>query len=158
MAENTTPESTAQESSRQVMLQRIYVKDCSFESPRSPTVFDNRTPPEITVNMQSNAQVLENGNVEVVLQVTAEAQLEGRTVFLVEVQQAGLFTLTGFSEEENAMLIASYCPSILFPYLREVVSSLTIKGGMAPLILQPVNFDALHAQQQAAAQTADNAD
>ncbi|HEX6549195.1 MAG TPA: protein-export chaperone SecB, partial [Gammaproteobacteria bacterium] len=68
---------------------------------------------------------------------------------LVEVQQAGLFTLTGFNEQERAVILSTYCPNILFPYLREVVSDLTLKGGMAPLLLQPVNFDALYAQQAA---------
>jgi preprotein translocase subunit SecB len=150
MADNTTPAAaanTAQSADKQIMLQRMYVKDCSFESPRSPAIFGTSFTPEITVNMHTNAQPLEDGNVEVVLQMTAEASHEERTVFLVEVQQAGLFTLKGFNEQEQAMILASYCPNILFPYLREVVSDLTLKGGMAPLILQPVNFDALYAQQ-----------
>jgi preprotein translocase subunit SecB len=150
MADNTTPAAAAtteQSADKQIMLQRMYVKDCSFESPRSPAIFATSTAPEITVNMHTNAQPLEDGNIEVVLQVTAEASHEERTVFLVEVQQAGLFTLKGFNEQEQAMILASYCPNILFPYLREVVSDLTLKGGMAPLILQPVNFDALYAQQ-----------
>jgi preprotein translocase subunit SecB len=150
MADNTTPAAAAtseQNGDKQIMLQRIYVKDCSFESPRSPAVFATPMTPEITVNMHTNTQLLEDGNIEVVLQVTAEASFEQRTVFLVEVQQAGLFTIKGFNEQELAVLLATYCPNILFPYLREVVSDLTLKGSMAPLLLQPVNFDALYAQQ-----------
>lgn len=150
MADNTTPAAaatTASSGEKQIMLQRLYVKDCSFESPRSPGIFASPMTPEITVNMHTNTQTLEDGNVEVVLQVTAEASFEQRTVFLVEVHQAGLFTIKGFSEQEQAVLLATYCPNILFPYLREVVSDLTLKGSMAPLILQPVNFDALYAQQ-----------
>lgn len=150
MADNTKPaaaDSAAQNADKQIMLQRLYVKDCSFESPRSPAVFASSTTPEITVNMHTNAQTLEGGNVEVILHVTAEASVDERTVFLVEVQQAGLFTLGGFSEQEQALILSTYCPNILFPYLREVVSDLTLKGGMAPLVLQPMNFDALYAQQ-----------
>jgi preprotein translocase subunit SecB len=162
MADNTTPAdatNAGQNGDKQIMLQRIYVKDCSFESPRSPAIFTSPAVPEITVNMHSNAQALEDGNVEVVLQVTAEANHDDRTIFLVEVQQAGLFTIKGFNEQELAMILSTYCPNILFPYLREVVSALTLKGGMAPLVLQPVNFDSLYAQQaamQAAGTAGDN--
>lgn len=150
MADNTTPattDTTAPKSDQQILLQRLYIKDCSFESPYAPAVFATPISPEITVNMHSDAHPLDNGSVEVVLKVTAEAKHENRTVFLVEVQQAGLFSVTGFNEQEQAVIFATYCPNILFPYLRETVSSLTIKGGMSPLLLQPMNFDALYAQQ-----------
>lgn len=149
MAENTAPaaENAAPEADKQIMLQRIYVKDCSFESPRSPAIFAAPVTPEITVNMHTDTRSLEDGNFEVVLSVTAEAVHESRSVFLVEVKQAGLFTIKGFNEQERAVILSTYCPNILFPYLREVVSELTLKGGMAPLLLQPVNFDSLYAQQ-----------
>lgn len=149
MAENTAPaaENAAPEADKQIMLQRIYVKDCSFESPRSPAIFAAPVTPEITVNMHTDTRSLEDGNFEVVLSVTAEAAHESRSVFLVEVKQAGLFTIKGFNEQERAVILSTYCPNILFPYLREVVSELTLKGGMAPLLLQPVNFDSLYAQR-----------
>jgi preprotein translocase subunit SecB len=150
MADNNTPatsENAASGGDKQVLLQRMYVKDCSFESPRSPAVFASSARPDINIDMHTNAQRLDNGSFEVVLKLTAEASVEERPVFLVEVQQAGLFTLSGFSEQEQAVILSTYCPNILFPYLREVVSDLTLKGGMMPLILQPVNFDALYAQQ-----------
>lgn len=148
MAENTTPDTSAATADKQIMLQRIYVKDCSFESPRSPAVFATPMTPEITVNMHTDTKPLDDGGFEVVLSVTAEAKFENHSVFLVEVKQAGLFTIRGFNEQEQALILATYCPNILFPYLREVVSDLTLKGSMAPLLLQPVNFDALYAQQQ----------
>lgn len=144
-------ENTAQNSDKQILLQRIYVKDCSFESPRSPDVFALSISPAIKVNMETNTRTLEDGSVEVVLSVTAEATHESRGVFLVEVQQAGVFTVKGFNQQELALIFSTYCPNILFPYLREMVSDLTLKGGMAPLLLQPVNFDALYASQQSGA-------
>ncbi|HET7921378.1 MAG TPA: protein-export chaperone SecB [Gammaproteobacteria bacterium] len=150
MAEDTaTTAATADD--RQILLQRIYVKDCSFESPRSPAVFASPVTPEITVNMHSDSKTVDTDTYEVVLSVTAEAKHEERNVFLVEVKQAGLFVIKGFDEQDLAMIVATYCPNILFPYLREMVSDLTLKGGMAPLLLQPMNFDALFAQQQQAA-------
>lgn len=160
MADNTTPaatETAVSNGDKQVLLQRIYVKDCSFESPRSPAVFASTARPDIKIDMHTNAQKVDDGDYEVFLKLTAEATVEERAVFLVEVQQAGLFTLSGFSEQEQAVILSTYCPNILFPYLREVVSDLTLKGGMMPLILQPVNFDALYAQRVAAQAAGDSA-
>ena len=142
-------ETSAQDTEKQIMLQRIYVKDCSFESPRAPEIFSQTLSPAINVNMETGTKPLADGNVEVVLSVTAKATHEDRAVFLVEVHQAGVFTIKGFSEQELNMILATYCPTILFPYLREAVSDLTLKGGMAPLLLQPVNFDAVYAQKLA---------
>jgi preprotein translocase subunit SecB len=147
MAENETPATAAE--GRQVLLSRIYVKDCSFESPRSPEVFLTPMNPELKVDMRTATKRLDDGQVEVVLSVTVEAQSESRGLFLVEVHQAGLFTISGFSDMELAAVLASYCPSILFPYAREAVSDLVMKGGMPSLLLQPVNFDAVFAQSLA---------
>src|SRR5580765_8189785 len=127
MAENDNPATAAE--SRQVLLSRIYVKDCSFESPRSPEVFMSPMNPELKVDMRTATKQLDAGQVEVVLSVTVEAQTENRGLFLVEVHQAGLFTISGFSDMELAAVLASYCPSILFPYAREAVSDLVMKGG-----------------------------
>jgi preprotein translocase subunit SecB len=152
MAENETPATAAE--TRQVLLSRIYVKDCSFESPRSPEVFLTPMNPELKVDMRTATKRLDDGQVEVVLSVTVEAQSENRGLFLVEVHQAGLFSISGFNDMELAAVLASYCPSILFPYAREAVSDLVMKGGMPALLLQPVNFDAVFAQsltQQGAA-------
>jgi preprotein translocase subunit SecB len=96
--------------------------------------------------MRTSNTRLENDSVEVVLTITAEATAEGRGVFLVEVHQAGLFTVRGFNEQEVGAILGSYCPGILFPYARTVVSDLVMKGSMPMLLLQPVNFDAVYAQ------------
>ena len=145
MAENeTTPGG-----SKQVLLIRIYVKDCSFESPRAPEVFTTPMNPEVKVNMRTANKRLDDGQIEVVLTVTAEATAENRSMFLAEVHQAGLFSVSGFNEAEMAAIMASYCPSILFPYSREVISDLIMKGSMPALLLQPVNFDMIFAQSLA---------
>ncbi|HEY4128456.1 MAG TPA: protein-export chaperone SecB [Gammaproteobacteria bacterium] len=144
MAETPTP-------SKQVMLKRIYVKDCSFESPRSPEVFDAPVNPEVEVSMRTVTNKLAGDEVEVVLSITVQANSDKRATFLVEVHQAGLFGISGFNEAENKAILASYCPSILFPYAREVISDLVIKGSMPALLLQPVNFDMMFAQSMAEA-------
>jgi preprotein translocase subunit SecB len=143
MAENETQ--------KQVLLSRIYVKDCSFESPRTPEVFSAPMSPDVKLDMRTANVRVQGDLIEVTLIVTADAHVEGRSVFVAEVHQAGLFTVSGFSEQEFAAILASYCPSILFPYAREVISDLVMKGGMPSLLLQPVNFDTLYLQSMAQA-------
>ncbi len=136
---------------KQFVIQKIYIKDVSFETPNSPVIFTQQWEPKVEFNLASNAQGLENGLFEVGLTVTVTVKLEEKTAYLAELTQAGVFTITGFQEEELAAMIGSYCPTILFPYAREAVSDLVIKGGFPPLLLAPVNFDALymqHLQQQ----------
>jgi len=149
MAENPT-------STKQVLLSRIYVKDCSFESPRSPEIFNTPMSPDVKVTMRTVNQRVEGDLVEVTLVITADAHVDDRSVFVVEVHQSGLFVISGFDEKEFGAVLASYCPSILFPYAREVISDLVMKGSMPALILQPVNFDALmmETMAQAAAEAA----
>jgi preprotein translocase subunit SecB len=150
MAENPKSTPTAagngQDADKQVLLQRIYMKDCSFESPHAPAVFAAPLNPEVKVNMRADTNKLGADNYEVVLTVTIEAQAESRSVFLVEVHQAGLFAIRGFNEQELGAILGSYCPNILFPYAREAVSDLVQKGSMPALLLQPVNFDAVYMQ------------
>ena len=136
---------------KQFVIQKLYLKDVSFETPNSPVIFTQQWEPKVEFNLASNAQALENGLFEVGLTVTVTVKLEEKTAYLAELTQAGVFTITGFPEEELAAMIGSYCPTILFPYAREAVSDLVIKGGFPPLLLAPVNFDALymqHLQQQ----------
>ena len=151
MAENDTPVTPAAEAGagKQVMLSRIYVKDCSFESPRAPEVFFAPMDPEVKVSMRTSSEKLAGDDVEVVLSITVEAQSDKRPLFLVEVHHAGVFTLRGFNEAERGAILGSYCPGIIFPYAREAVSDLVMKGGMPALMLQPVNFDAVYAQSLA---------
>ena len=142
MAENET----AATAPKQVLLSRIYIKDCSFESPRAPAVFSAPLTPDVKVSMRTGSQPVGGDEYEVTLSITAEATNENRSVFLVEIHQAGLFTISGFDERELAAVLGSYCPSILVPYARAAVSDLAMKGGMPMLLLQPMNFDAVYAQ------------
>ncbi|MDE2091112.1 MAG: protein-export chaperone SecB [Gammaproteobacteria bacterium] len=146
MADTPITPNSGEAAGKQVALQRIYIRDCSFESPRAPAVFATAINPEVKVNMRSDANKLGDDNFEVVLTITVEAQAESRSIFLVEVHQAGLFNIHGFNDQELAALLGSYCPNILFPYAREAVSDLVQKGSMPTLLLQPVNFDAIYMQ------------
>ncbi|SVD42088.1 uncharacterized protein METZ01_LOCUS394942 [marine metagenome] len=139
---------------KQITIQKIYLKDFSFESPNSPTIFisGNEWSPKTNLNLRSEHNKCDDDQSEIVLTVTIEAKQEDKTLFLVELAQAGLFLLSGYSEEELDVIVSSFCPNILFPYAREAVSTIITKGGFPEFLLQPINFDALYAQsrQQAA--------
>jgi len=134
-------------------VQKVYTKNISFESPNAPEVFLQEFQPQLDVDLNIESSTLEEETYHVLLRVTATTQIEDKTAFLCEVEQAGIFSIAGFSEEELQYLLASQCPSVLFPYAREAVSSLVSKGGFPQLMLEPVNFDAMfasHLEQQAA--------
>jgi len=143
MTENSNQ---AQPNGPQFAIQRIYTKDISFETPNSPAVFTEKWEPQVNVDLNSSGNKLGEGVYEVVLSVTITTTLGEKTAYLAEVKQAGIFTLEGFSEEDLGGMLHSYCPNILFPYVREVVSDLVAKGSFPQLLLQPINFDALYAQ------------
>ena len=131
----------------QFSIQKIYTKDISFETPNSPAIFaQTKWEPEVNVQLNSRAAAMENDMHEVVLTVTVTAKVEEQTAYLVEVQQAGIFQVTGFEEGQMGHLLGSFCPNILFPYVREAISDLVARGGFPQMLLQPVNFDALYAQ------------
>lgn len=140
----------------QFALQRIYLKDSSFESPRSPKVFQSQWQPKINFDIKTRGNKIQDDVYEVVLSLTAEAQLEDEVAFLVEVHQAGIFTLKDFEEAQLEHTLAVVCPNILFPYGREAIDALVVKGSFPALMLSPINFDALFAQkkQQEAEQAA----
>jgi len=128
-------------------IQKLYVKDLSFESPDSPKAFRyTKWEPKIELNLNNAHSVVEENLYEAVLTVTATVSQDDKVAFLVEVQQAGLFAIAGFNENDHKYLLGSQCMSILFPYAREAISDLTNRGGFPPLLLQPVNFDALYQQ------------
>src|SRR5690606_37882621 len=131
---------------KQLILQKIYLKDLSFESPKAPQVFNAQVTPQTQLNMRSNAREVGPNTQEVTLTLTVEAKEQDSTLFLVEVAQSGIFTMQGYNDQERAMLIGSYCPSTLYPYAREAISDIVVKGGFPQLLLQPINFDALYAQ------------
>jgi len=143
---------TAQEKpQQQFAMQRIYNKDVSFESPATPGVFRKQWQPKINVDLNTKSNAIdEEGNFEVVLTITLTAKIDEETAFLVEVQQAGIFYITGFEGENLRRLLGTAAPNVLFPYARENIDSLVVKGGFPAIMLSPVNFDALY--QQAVAQ------
>jgi preprotein translocase subunit SecB len=152
------PEKTAQAKvAGQLAIQKIYAKDISFEAPNSPQVFLGEWKPHVDVQLANHTTSLGNDVHEVVLTVTITVQSESKTSYLVEVQQAGIFSITGFPPQHLAAVLATLCPNILFPYAREAVSDLVTRGGFPQFLLAPVNFDTLYAQelqhqQKAAAQ------
>ncbi|SCZ65101.1 protein-export chaperone SecB [Thiohalomonas denitrificans] len=140
MAENEQPK-------QQFAVQRIYVKDLSFETPNTPEIFTKKWEPQVNVDLNTQARDISEGVYEVLINITVTTKIEDQTAYLAEVQQAGIFTVTGFPEDQLGPMLHSFCPSILFPYAREVVSSLANKGSFPQLLLAPVNFDALYAEQ-----------
>ena len=135
-----------QTTNKQLLLQKIYLKDLSFESPKAPEVFNTTAAPQTQLNMRTSAREVAPNAQEVTLTLTVEAKHEDQTLFLVEVAQAGVFTIQGYNEQERAMLVGSYCPGTLYPYAREAISDVVVKGGFPQLLLQPINFDALYSQ------------
>lgn len=135
------------EPKQQFGIQKLYVKDVSFESPTSPQSFSfKKWNPKIELNLTSDQNQIGENAYEVVLSVTITVSLDETTAFLVEVQQAGLFEIAGFDEEQKKFLLGTQCMTILFPYAREAVSDLSVRGGFPPLTMSPVNFDALYQQ------------
>ena len=136
----------------QFALQRIYVKDISFESPKAPEMFQKQWHPEVKLDLNASNRSLEENLYEVVLSLTIKVINESdgtkETAFVVEVQQAGVFMVKGLSDEELHRTLGAFCPNILFPYSREAVDSLVLRGSFPPIMLAPVNFDGLYAQAQ----------
>lgn len=137
-----------QESGQVFRMQRIYLKDVSFESPQTPSIFVNNPgwKPEVAVHLHTDQTALENDLYEVVLTITVTIKSDEETAYLIELKQAGLFTLSGFEDRTLNGMLYSYCPNVLFPFARETVAALAMKGGFPQLLLEPVNFDALYAQ------------
>ncbi|MCI0654545.1 MAG: protein-export chaperone SecB [Methylococcaceae bacterium] len=134
-------------SEKHFAIQKIHVKDVSLEAPNSPSIFTEVwDDPKVEINLSSNAQSLQKDLFEVSLTVTVTVKVKKKTAYLVEVCQAGIFTVSGLTEAEMGPLLGSFCPNLLFPYAREVVADLVTKGGFPPMHLAPVNFDALYAQ------------
>lgn len=141
-------EDVSQNPERQFAVQRIYLKDLSFESPNAPEVFRGEWRPRHELNLNTRVNRLEDPNFEVVLALTVTVKVGERTAFIVELEQAGIFHVQGFPEAELGPMLGAYCPSILFPYAREAITDLVVKGSFPQLVLQHVNFDLLYAQRQ----------
>ena len=136
---------------KSISISKIYVRDFSFESPKAPDVFrSSEWNPQTDLNLRSSHKAVEgeDGLHEVLLTITVDAKDGDSTLFLVEIQQAGLFHIAGYEEEEFKAIVGSFCPNILFPYAREAIASTVTRGGFPEFVLQPINFDALYMQSQ----------
>lgn len=136
-------------------IEKLYVKDLSIEVPHAPEIFLEQEQPQVAIELNTSGRGVDEGIFEVVLTVTVTAKLAEKTVFLVEVGQAGVFRISGVPEEQLEPLVAIACPNVLFPYAREAISEAVTRAGFQPIVLQPVNFEAMYMQrmqeQQAAA-------
>jgi len=148
MADNDTQQNTS-EAQQQFAIQKIYTKDISFESPSSPAIFTEQFQPQVSLELNTNGQAIAEDVYEVVLTLTVTVKHQDKTAYLIETHQSGIFTIKGFEEKDMGHMLGSFCPNILFPYAREVVSDLATRGGFPQLLLAPVNFDALYAQHLA---------
>ena len=140
---NPVPDSAAASVAPVLTLQAVYLKDVSFEAPAGPRV-DGNWNPQIALDLQTSTAALDNDLREVVLQVTVSAKQNDKTLFVVEVKQAGAFVMQNLAEEDTKRAIASIAPSVLFPYARAAISMLVSQGGFPQLLLPPVNFEALY--------------
>ena len=153
-------DTTNEQEAPQFAIEKLYIKDLSLEVPNAPAIFLENESPEISLQLQTGVQRLSEDAFEVVLTATVTSKIGEKTVFLVEIGQAGIFRLRNIPEENLEALLSIACPNILFPYAREVVSDAVVRAGFAPVILQPVNFEALYAarlqqeQEQAAGASA----
>ena len=146
---DTTENNSEQENKKaeaHFAIQKIYLKDVSFESPSAPTIFTDDWSPEINMDLNSNGKAIEENVFEVELSITVTAKNKDKTGFLVEIKQCGIFSISGMDEANLNGMLGSFCPNILFPYAREAISDLVTKGGFPQLLLAPVNFDAIYAQ------------
>ena len=151
MAEDNQPaqgQPQGQSQEQHFAIQKIYLKDVSFESPNAPTVFtEGEWKPEVNIQLNSTNQSLGQNAYEVDLKITVTTKHNDKTAFLVELTQAGIFTIAGFAPENLKGMLSAYCPETLFPFAREAIAELVSKGGFPPLLLAPVNFNALYLQQ-----------
>lgn len=152
---DTNPEAAAAEAGQdapQFAIQRVYVKDISFEAPNLPEMFNVEFKPQVKMEMNSKSRQVADNNYEVVLSVTLSAEVEDKTAFLVEVQQAGMFFIQGFNEQQAHQLLGAAAPESLYPYVREAVANLIGRTGFPAIQLAPVNFMGLYMERMAKAQ------
>jgi preprotein translocase subunit SecB len=129
-------------------IQRIYVKDLSFEAPNTPHTFVEDWKPEVQLNLETKSNRIQDDVHEVILSITASVSTSKKPAFVVEIQTAGVFLMSNIPNDQIRPMLGSFCPNILFPYAREVISDVVVRGGFPQLILAPVNFDALYAQHE----------
>lgn len=130
----------------QLSVQKLYIKDSSFEAPSAPHIFQEQGQPQIQLQLGQQVNALAPDVFEVVLSVTVTCKLGEKTAYLCEVHQAGIFGVAGFDDANRDAVLGSYCPNVLFPYARQAISDMVQGGGFPPFFLQPINFDALYAE------------
>ena len=157
--ENQNNAAAEQAQGSQFSLQRIYIKDLSFEAPKSPDVFRKEWAPKIEMQLSTGFSHLEEDFYEVGLGITVTARVDDEVAFIAEVEQAGIFLIQGLDEASQGHALGSFAPSLLFPYVRETLDNLVVKGSFPALMLAPVNFDAIYAQElQRRQEAAENAE
>ncbi len=129
-------------------IEKLYVKDLSLEIPNAPEIFLEREAPQVDVQLQTQGKDVQEGIFEAVLTITVTAKLKEKTVFLVEVAQAGLFQIRNVPPADMEPILGIACPNILFPYAREVISDAVTRAGFPPVVLNPMNFEAVYQQRQ----------
>jgi len=134
-------------------MEKIYVKDISLEVPNAPQIFLERENPKIEVQLHTQAESFEKNLFEVIVAATVTARIGEKIMFLIEVKEAGVFRANNIPNQELEQVLAVMCPNILFPYLREAVSDISVRSGFSPVLLNPVNFEAIYLQQKHQAQT-----
>ena len=150
MTDETTPEAQAAADNTQqgaLAIQKIYVKDLSFEAPGTPMVFTEEWKPTVDLHVGTEANPVEGDMHEIVLTVTVTLKFAEKSVYVAEVQQAGLFLIQNFPDQHRQAVLATVCPNILFPYAREAISDIVTRGGFPQMLLAPVNFEHLYAQE-----------
>jgi preprotein translocase subunit SecB len=142
---------------QQFSIQRIYIKDLSFESPSTPAVFKKQWQPKVNVDLNTKSNAIDDeGNFEVVLSITITAKIEEETAFLIEVHQAGIFYVKGFDGDDLRRVLGTAAPNVLFPYVRETIDTVCVKGAFPAIMLAPVNFEVVYQQALAQAQANGN--
>ncbi len=136
----------APDTQAQFTVQKVYVKDVSFEAPNTPHTFNEQGQPELNLNLNQKVARLSDDAFEVILGVTLTCKVGDKTIYLAEIEQAGIFGLAGFDDRTLDMMLGTYCPNVLFPYARQAISDLITAGGFPPFYLQPINFEALYAE------------
>jgi preprotein translocase subunit SecB len=141
--------SEAQQSNQPVFsIEKVFVKDLSLEIPNAPQVFLERDAPQVDIQLHHNSNAVEDGVYLTVLTVTVTAKVGEKTLFLVEAAQAGIFVARNIPPQELDAVLGIACPNILFPYVREVISETVVRGGFPPVLLSPVNFEAIYQAQR----------
>ena len=148
------PADTAAQTGPAFTVEKIYAKDVSFEVPAGPAAFSEQTQPQLQMNLNQSVQRINDNAYEVTLGITLTCNAGDKALYVVEVKQAGVFSLAGFEPAQLDGMLGTHCPNVLYPYARQLISSLVQSGGFPPFFLQPINFDALYAEtlRQRAAQ------